>query len=158
MEDWADFFVAEAGAAAALAGLLFVAISINLTRILEFRNLPFRALEALIAFVSVLAIATVGLTPNQTPRTYGIAFVAIALITLGIQTLSWVKSQKLAKAYDPSLIHALRNLVPPLPFLAAGLAVAGDAPGGELWITVGTLLSFASGLIGAWVLLVEIQR
>jgi hypothetical protein len=33
--DWEGLFIAEAGASAALAGLLFVAVSINLTKILE---------------------------------------------------------------------------------------------------------------------------
>ncbi len=70
MQGWTDFFVAEAGAAAALAGLLFVAISINLTRILEFRHLPTRAIEALLALLSVLVVATFALVPAQSTRAY----------------------------------------------------------------------------------------
>lgn len=35
MEQWQSFFVAQASASAALAGLLFVAVSINLSRILK---------------------------------------------------------------------------------------------------------------------------
>jgi hypothetical protein len=38
-DGWGQLFLAEAGASAALAGLLFVAISINLTKILEVRGL-----------------------------------------------------------------------------------------------------------------------
>jgi modulator of FtsH protease len=45
---WDSSFVAEVGAPAALAGLLFVAVSINLTRILQFPQLPGRAAETLI--------------------------------------------------------------------------------------------------------------
>jgi hypothetical protein len=40
--EWTDFFVA--GASAALAGLVFGAVSINVDRILRCRELPERAL------------------------------------------------------------------------------------------------------------------
>jgi hypothetical protein len=42
-ELWHDLFVAVAGAAAALAGLVFVAVSINVERILQYKGLPERA-------------------------------------------------------------------------------------------------------------------
>ena len=46
--DWASFFTALISAAAALTGLLFVAVSINLDRILKGgRFLPARAAETL---------------------------------------------------------------------------------------------------------------
>jgi hypothetical protein len=38
-DGWGELFLAEAGASAALTGLLFVAISINLAKILEVRGL-----------------------------------------------------------------------------------------------------------------------
>jgi hypothetical protein len=47
-EDWANFALAITAAAATLAGLPFVAMSINLKRILEFANLPARAAQALV--------------------------------------------------------------------------------------------------------------
>lgn len=37
---WTHFFIAAASASAALAGLVIVAISVNLNRILEFSHLP----------------------------------------------------------------------------------------------------------------------
>jgi len=55
---WENFVVAEAGASAALTGLLFVAVSINLTRILSFPHLPGRAAQAVMVVLSVLLVST----------------------------------------------------------------------------------------------------
>jgi hypothetical protein len=57
-DGWGELFLAEAGASAALAGLLFVAISINLTKILEVRGLVGRAGEAIVLLVAVLIVST----------------------------------------------------------------------------------------------------
>ena len=52
MGDWHDFFLAQAGAAGVLTGLVFVGVSINLQKILS--DLTGRAVEALILLVAVL--------------------------------------------------------------------------------------------------------
>ena len=65
MQGWSNFLVAELGAAAPLTGLLFVAVSINLARILQFSHLPSRAAEALLALISVLFVTTFALIPRQ---------------------------------------------------------------------------------------------
>ena len=62
---WANFFVAEVGAAAALSGLVIVAISINLQRILSFPQLPGRAAEMLIMLVGALFASSFALMPGQ---------------------------------------------------------------------------------------------
>lgn len=45
---WADFFVAASGASAALLGLLFVSLSINLEQILKTSGLTSRAAETML--------------------------------------------------------------------------------------------------------------
>jgi hypothetical protein len=51
---WTDFFVAAASASAALAGLVIVAISVNVNRILEHADLPPRAGAAISALILIL--------------------------------------------------------------------------------------------------------
>src|SRR5580658_4933303 len=77
---WANFFAAEVGAAAALSGLVIVAISINLQRILSFPQLPGLAAEMLIMLVGALLICSFGLMPDQTPKLFGGEIFGAALL------------------------------------------------------------------------------
>jgi hypothetical protein len=69
---WTELFVASAGAAAALAGLIFVAVSINLQRILTVEGLPERGLETVALLLGVLVISIFGLIPGQGSTALGI--------------------------------------------------------------------------------------
>src|SRR5579863_10497108 len=77
---WANFFVAEVGAAAALSGLIIVAISINLQRILSFPQLPGRAAEMLIMLVGALLACSFGLMPGQSVEMLGGETIAVGLL------------------------------------------------------------------------------
>ncbi len=155
---WHDFFVAEAGAAAALAGLLFVAVSINLSRILAFPHLPTRVIEALTAFLSVLLVATFALVPDQSALAYGLEMAGSGFVVALIQVKALISSRDAVAKYVGLPLHAAMNLAPPLPFLVGGSLIASGHAEAIYWTVPGVLLSFAFGVIGAWVLLVEIQR
>ena len=62
---WESFALAQVGASAALLGLVFVGISINLRDIIGSGALVHRAAEAVILLGSVLVTATVVLVPGQ---------------------------------------------------------------------------------------------
>jgi hypothetical protein len=68
--EWRDFFVAVSGAAAAFAGLLFVGLSINLTRIISSPGIPARAGETLAFLGNVVVAALLALVP-QPSRSFG---------------------------------------------------------------------------------------
>src|ERR1700742_3144573 len=72
MSGWNDFFVAEVGAPAALAGFVIGAISINLARIIAYPWLPGRAAETLVAPTGVLVVSSYMLVPHQSALQLGI--------------------------------------------------------------------------------------
>ena len=65
IEAWSDLFVASAGASAALAGLVFVAISINVEAIVRNKGLPEMGLVTIMLLLGVLIVSLFGLVPDQ---------------------------------------------------------------------------------------------
>ena len=83
MAGWENFFIAEVGAAAALGGLLFVSISLNLTKILAIDGLPDRAGQSLLLILAVLVLASLMLMPNQPLTLVGVEILVVSVVTLG---------------------------------------------------------------------------
>jgi hypothetical protein len=85
MDEWLDFFLAQAGAAGVLTGLVFVGVSINLEKIVSEpgSGLPGRAAEALILLVAVLTLSILLLVPGQAPVMVGAEVLVVGLATWG---------------------------------------------------------------------------
>lgn len=156
---WSDFFVATAGAAAALAGLLFVAVSINLSQILEYKGLPERALETLTMLLSVLIVSLLSLAPGLSNRTLGIMLLVegILLSTALVKFQIAVKPPEGEnRSWRASRVST--SLAVGLPILIGALSLMRDDGGGLYWILGGVIAAFIGAVGNAWVLLVEIQR
>lgn len=91
-EAWHDFFLATAGAAAALAGLPFVAISINLERILAYPWLPGRAGETILLLMCALLTGAFALVPAQRTEVLGAELLMAAAVALGLIVATEVRS------------------------------------------------------------------
>lgn len=155
---WENFFVAEAGASAALSGLVFVAVAINLSRILSYPHLPGRAAQTLVVLVLVLLISTFGLVPGQSSQLLGAEFLSVGC--LGIFSASWIqyRDRKHAQHRTWVLVQVLTSQLPVLPFVISGSLLLLGQHGGIYWLVAGTVLSFVAGVVNAWILLIEILR
>jgi hypothetical protein len=156
--EWHDFFVGTIGASAALTGLLFVAISINLQQILKYPELPGRAAGTLGILVCSLVVSGFALAPGQGNRTLGleIAGAGVAVIVQAI----WVTRLRRASGEQRSwaVEHLVSMLLPSLALVAGGLSLITSGGGGLYWVLAAILLGFVVVSVNAWVLLVEIMR
>src|ERR1700733_9566716 len=79
--DWAGFAEMTGGASGALTGLLFVAVSVNASRIAGHQGLRASAVQTLVLFMAPLVMAAVLLAPGQPDWVLGAELIAIGLIT-----------------------------------------------------------------------------
>ena len=150
--EWTDFFVAAAGAGAALAGLVFVAVSINVERILQFKGLPERALATVLMLLSVVLISLLGLIPEQTSTALGLELLALSLVLGGL--IFRLSSPRRAEHASHGLLIALGTA----PLLVGPVSLLAESGGGLYWIAAGIVLAMSGAVANAWVLLIEILR
>jgi len=158
---WVPFFEGEVAAAAALAGLLFVAISINLNRIVTIGGLPERAGMTLSLLVAVVVVSTLGLIPGQSTTVFGIELLAFGIIhTAFVYMLRArvVHSEAVRLSPAPAWVREVGNFITTVPFIAAGALEILGVPGALYFIAPAVVSSFAIAGLNAWVLLVEIIR
>lgn len=158
VEAWSDFAVAAAGASAALTGLVFVAVSLNLARILEFADLPARTGQTLVLFLAPLFVGLLVLVRGQSVRALGVELLIAGLI-MGAVLLGLTRR---SPAHESKASYFAARILPSVAtgaFTAvAGISLIAGGGGGLLWTVPAVLIAFVGGVGNAWVLLIEIQR
>jgi hypothetical protein len=165
VDEWIPFAQAQLGGAAALAGLVFVALSINLRLVLASPFLVRRAAEAIVQFGGILAVSTVVMIPGQ-----GAVALGWELVILGVGLLIAIGVLQRGRFWiDPAtgerttvelsvVIRRVFGFGAPLFVVIAGVSLVAGSGGGLHWWVGAVLLAFSAALSGAWVLLIEIMR
>ena len=160
MGDWGNFFIAEAGASAALAGLIFVAVSINLNRIINYPRLVTRAFQSLALLVTILITASLMLVPGQSFTVVGIEILVVGVVIwllniyLDIRNFRQTDPQY-RRAYSANI---LMGQLATLPYLIAGISILTTGEGGIYWLVPALIFSVLQAILDSWVLLIEINR
>lgn len=159
LASWANFAVAAVGVSGALAGLIFVGISLNLDFVLQNGHLPARAATALATLLSVAVLNLCLLIPAQSAAALAVEAALLAAILVVLAVMTCVSTLRRRRPGDPwswVVQPLVLNLLTPCLMAATAVAV--------VWGHDVRLLPAAtvSGLVvsvwEAWVLLVEIRR
>jgi hypothetical protein len=160
VEAWDTFAEICGSAAAALTGLLFVAVSIKITYISRSQELRNRAAQTLSLFGTVLIVAVLIAIPRQGYRTLGAELVVLAIIAgAGLYILDVrAKGDRSKQAIAPVLEAVTPVTITSLLLLAAGTVLVLGVPAG-LYVLVGpVLVALVGGITGTWLLLTKITE
>ena len=154
---WDNVYLLVGGMAATLTGLLFVAVSINITDVMSDKRPGLRgsAIRTFNQFLLLIEISIVMLIPQQSPLTLGIAVAALGLLALVITMLS---SRGVMRAQGRRVVSLVTSNVLFIGFVICGvLVIVGGAQ--TLFVLMSLVIAtLISSVFDAWALLVEVGR
>jgi hypothetical protein len=157
--EWQNFFVATGAGAAALAGLVFVAMSINLDVVAQDATHRGRAINMLAGFTAGFMICALALMGGQNHQAVGAEWLVLATAALVIYVHNYVRAAKRggrkAEMRPDRLVAGVTCYVAEIA--GAVVLILGYVAG--LYVAaVGLIISFAVSISGAWLLLVAVQK
>jgi hypothetical protein len=161
VEKWSTFAEITGEAAAALIGLLFVAVSIRVNVIAASKELRNRAAQALSLFVTVLLVAIVLAIPDQAYGVLGGELIALAVILTAVlfalehrarSDAGGAGSQPVAKTLEAISPNSITSVL----LLASGVAVALGVHAGLYILVAPSIAALAGGVVSAWLLLTKV--
>jgi hypothetical protein len=159
LDRWDNFFVMVGSGAAALAGLIFVAMSIKPEVIIQNTTHKNRAINMLSGFTAVFMACSFALIGNQTLRALGFEWLVLWLIATAIFVRGYAVAIKAGVSFIG--LNAPRLGGGTLCYLAEVIAavflILGYAAG--LYIAaIGTVVLFAFHISGAWLLVIGVYE
>ncbi|HSS62132.1 MAG TPA: hypothetical protein VLK30_11835 [Candidatus Limnocylindrales bacterium] len=159
---WHDFYVMTGGAAAALAGLLFVAMSLHAREIMANHFFSNRAVGTLMSLASQLLMSGAVLIPAQPLSLLGVEVEATALVFVAFTIRQVLTRRHDAPAVASTWTHRLIELVGGtiwiVLFNAAGISLIVRAGGGLFLLAAVMFFMFGWNIYIAWILITEVSE
>ena len=160
--DWHDFYVMTGGAAAALTGLLFVAMSLHAKAIMANRFYGYRAITTLMSLTSQLLLSGAVLLPGQSVTLLGVEVEVVALFFLGVSIRGILTRGRNSASVEMRWSHQLFELVGGsiwiVIFVAAGISLVVRAGGGLYLLAAVMFFMLAWNIYIAWILITEVSE
>jgi len=156
---WNEFNLGILGAAAALAGLVIVAASVNIAEIVKERSLTARLGAGIATLVLAITASALALFPGITLAAYGIAVFVAALLSLAFPIHA---ARTLIADHNPLSrykgVRSAINFLPAVIYAVGAILLVGGAPAGLVVVAIGAIVAIPVALLISWVGLVEVLR
>jgi hypothetical protein len=157
--EWHDFFLVTGGGAAALAGLVFVAMSINLDVVAQNATHRYRAINMLTGFTAAFMICALALMGGQGHQAVGTEWLVVATAAAVIYVHNYVQAAKQGGSKATLRPDRLAGGVTCyVAEIVGAVVLILDYVAGLYVAAVGLIISLALLISGAWLLLVAVHE
>ncbi|MBV8461684.1 MAG: hypothetical protein JO368_00215 [Acidimicrobiales bacterium] len=154
-QQWNNFFVLVGTGAAALTGLVFVAISINIKSVAQDATHRFRAINMLSGFTAAFIISSFALMGHQTFRTLGIEWLVVSVAAAAINTNGYIQGFRLVGSrYSLGLGRIAVGSACYLAQIVGALMLCFRSTSGIYVSSIGLIVNFVVLVSGSWLLIV----
>jgi hypothetical protein len=159
IDQWNNFFVMVGGGAAALAGLVFIAMSINLPIITRDATHKSRAIATLTGFTAVFMVCAFALIGNQSYRWVGVEWLVVTLVPTVTYIRVYIRATRVGRSSVGLSINRfiMGTSCYVAQIIGALLLISGHVAGLYM-ASAAMVLSFAFFISGAWLLITGIQE
>jgi hypothetical protein len=151
---WGNFFVLVGTGAAALTGLVFVALTINLKAVTQDATHRYRAINMLTGLTAAFVIAALALMGAQTYRTIGSEWLVVSLLAAAINTNGYVQGFRLGSGFALNRFRIVGGSACYLGQVIGAVMLCLDAGVGIYISAVALILNFFFLVSGSWLLIV----
>jgi hypothetical protein len=158
-DQWYNFFLMVGGGAAALTGLVFVAMSINLHTITSDPTHKNRAIGTLTGFSAIFIICALALIGNQNHISIGIEWLAVSLPATYIYIRGYFRAIKMGGSTARlSIGRTISGTTCYVAQIIGSILLISGYIAGLYIAAIAMVVSFISLISGAWLLIMGIYE
>jgi len=152
---WNNFFLLVGTGSAALTGLVFVAMSINLKDVAKDATHRYRAINMLSGFSAVFVVSSLALMGHQTYRTLGIEWLIVSSIAAAINTNGYIQGfSPLGSRYALGFVRVVGGSACYLGQIIGSLLFFCGSRAGRYVSAIALIVNFYFLISGSWLLIV----
>ena len=154
LAQWTDFFILVGTGSATLAGLVFVALTINLRGVARDATHRYRAINMLTGFASIFLLSALVLMGHQPPAAVGIEWLVVSVLALAINTYGYVQAFRLRSSlYALSVVRIVGGSLCYLGQIVGSALLVAGIPAGIYVAAISTIATFVYLISGSWLLI-----
>ena len=154
LDPWSNFFILVGTGSATLAGLVFVALTINLRGVAQDATHRYRAINMLTGFASVFLISALALMGRQPAFAVGLEWLIVAAFAAAINTYGYVQAFRLRSSlYALSKVRMVGGTLCYFGQIVGAILLVLGIDAGIYVSAIALIANFVYLISGSWLLI-----